>query len=152
MASRSEQFAIEQARKRRSDSIWLVVLGGVAATPFIWSASLNRDMARNLYAERADCVADYSESECSTGQAIHKTSEDYQRNRLPRYHGPWFDAEAKARTNSDPGPGRFAERQPLSPGSSIGNESRPVVGHERGYRGGFGRTGSIRAGNGGFGS
>jgi len=148
MPSRSEEFAIEQSRKRRTDSIWLVVLGTAAAAPFIWSASLNRDMTRNLYAQREDCVADYSESECSTEQSNHRTSDDYQRHRLPRFHGPWFDPEARTRTKTDPGPGRFAEQHRLSPGSSIGTAQRPVVGNERGYRGGFGRTGSIRAGSG----
>lgn len=144
--SKSASFARLQEEQdqqlRRTGTIALVLLGAVAA-PFLFSG---KDMRRNLYDNREDCVADYSEMECPTNAEFHPYS-DHQRHRVERrYHGPWYEAGARTRTPKDPGPGRYQEsRSSLSGFDRSG--LRAPAGSEIGYRGGFGRSGAVRAGS-----
>ncbi|MBK8283426.1 MAG: hypothetical protein IPK97_00330 [Ahniella sp.] len=145
----SAAFANRMEKQKRSDMIWLVVLGAAVATPLILMAG--KDMQRNLYQTREDCVTDYSESECPRDATYHYGSNRLDDSSVRRYHGPWFEAGSTQRTSADPGPGRQQEssaRNSFAPGRT---SYRPPVSREYGIRGGFGRSGAIRAGRGGFG-
>ncbi|AVP96035.1 hypothetical protein C7S18_01985 [Ahniella affigens] len=150
--SQGAKFAADQERRRRSDHIWLTLLGVVVMAPILYD-SFRTPMQRNLYATRAECLADYSESECATEPEVHVQSARIEDRSTLRYHGPWYAETSSQRTASDPGPGRGIEsgrvaRTSMEAPSRYG--SRPAPGFEPGMRGGFGRTGSVRAGRSGF--
>lgn len=143
-----QRVATTSAKKtRRSDAIWLALMGAVVAGPLLYQA-MAADVRRNLYATREDCVADYSEAECPRVISTHPYSPDPRERKTLRYHGPWYRDGSTARTSSDPGPGRTFERSNSSdtPGS---RSAAAPTGTEPGVlRGGFGRTGSVRLGRG----
>ncbi len=146
---RSAEFGRRLEKQKRSDSIWLAVLGAAVATPLILMAG--RDMQRNLYQTREDCVTDYSENECPREPVYHYGSNRLDDRAVRRYHGPWFEAGSTQRTSTDPGPGRLQE--PSARGSFAPDRTsyRPPVSREYGVRGGFGRSGAVRAGRSSFG-
>ena len=145
----SAAFGRQLQKQKRSDAIWLVILGAAVASPFILTAG--EDMRRNLYQTREDCVTDYSENECAREATYHYGSNRLDDSGVRRYHGPWFESGSTRRTSTDPGPGRQQEPSARSVLTDTKTSYRPPVSREYGIRGGFGRSGAVRAGRGGFG-
>lgn len=150
--SKGAEFAADQVRRRRTEKIWLAILGVVVAAPILYDAQTT-PMRRNLYATRAECLADYSDAECATEPEVHVHSSRIEDRSSLRYHGPWYEESSTRRTPSDPGPGRGIESGRVAQAgveSPTRFGSRPAPGLEPGVRGGFGRTAKARAGR--FGS
>ena len=123
--------------RKRSYEAPLLALGAlvVIGYPLLRDATADR-MARNTYANAASCHCAYSPSQCSQSNG--------------RWIGPWYAVASKDRDATDPGEGRHCSR---STGGGAYLYSRypspddpaPRTGVERGYRGGFGATGRVRA-------
>lgn len=135
--------ATKSERKRSHDApgwdsyelgFW-VLIGAVAiGYPIVRDATADR-MARNTYANSESCACAYSDAQCTVSNG--------------RWVGPWYAASSEDREASDPGEGRHCGSS-YSGGTYIAGSGRndgatPRTGVEKGYRGGFGATGRVRA-------
>lgn len=133
------QRASEPTRKR-SLEVPLLWLAGAAfiGFPILRDATAD-DMLRNRYSDSQSCECDYG-ARCT-----------YEGG---RWYGPWYARDADDRTWDDPGPGgqcrvgsggHGGSYYAYRGGSYDGYRAR--TGIERGYRGGFGASGRVRAGS-----
>jgi hypothetical protein len=130
---------VEPERKRSYEApLWALGAALVIGYPILRDATADR-MVRNTYANSSSCVCAYSMDQCARSG--------------DRWVGPWYAASAADRDASDPGEGRrcAAGGSGSSGGAyySGGANDRdgvgPRTGVEKGYRGGFGATGRVRA-------
>lgn len=128
--------------RRRSLEVPLLWLGVAAFAGFPMLRDATSDpMQRNRYGnDLHSCECDYGQDRCS-----------FQNG---GWVGPWYARDAKDRKPDDPGRGACRERQGGHGGShgyrgstlvSQDDGYRTPSGVERGYRGGFGGTGRVRA-------
>jgi hypothetical protein len=92
-------------------------------------------MVRNRYLSLDSCACAYSQAQC--------------RAESDGVYGPWYAASVDDRWGDDPGEGRYCNDRADTGGgyrySYSSSDRTPPIGYERGYRGGFGSTGSIRS-------
>lgn len=129
----------EPTRKRSYEApLWALGAALVIGYPLVRDATADR-MARNTYANSSSCACAYSVQQCTVSNN--------------RWVGPWYAVSTEDRKADDPGEGRHCATR-VSGGSSGayyygGANDRdgvgPRTGVEKGYRGGFGATGRIRA-------
>jgi hypothetical protein len=107
--------------------------------PLLRDATADR-MLRNRYANQHSCECDYGPQRCSFDTR--------------GWVGPWYARDPGKRAVDDPGPGGTCPSRGTVGGSggsfaygrgTAGNDYDPPRSVERGYRGGFGATGRVRA-------
>ena len=128
------------SRSRRSSAIRLVLMGAAVGGGGLL-AGCGTDVQRNRYNSLADCVADYSEAQCTRDVPIGTAAAV---GAAAYYYGPWYrsSSTARLRDTSDAGPGRY-----FSTSTSRSPAARPA-GVETGTRGGFGAHGRVSASGG----
>lgn len=126
------------APRRRSFEVPLLWLGAAAFIGFPILRDATADsMQRNRYgSDRASCECDYGVDRCTYTDG--------------GWVGPWYADRASDRRGDDPGTGRCWQGR--TGGGYYAGGLRPAddayrapIGVERGYRGGFGGTGRVRA-------
>lgn len=130
-----------QPERKRSLEVPLLWLAGAAfiGFPLLRDATAD-DMLRNRYGDLQSCECDYGGTRCtSVGGA---------------WYGPWYARDATDRRWDDPGPGGQCRTAGSGHGGGhFGYRGGPYDGYlpptgiERGYRGGFGGSGRVRAGS-----
>jgi hypothetical protein len=127
-----------ESRRKRSYEVPLLWLGAAAFIGFPILRDATADpMQRNRYGnDRYSCECDYGADRCSYTDR--------------GWVGPWYAERAADRGAEDPGTGRCWQPRPggsyyAGTGRPVHDAYRPPSGVERGYRGGFGGTGRIRA-------
>lgn len=128
---------ISKPERKRSYEAPLWALGAAVfiGYPLLRDGTADR-MARNTYANEASCSCAYSLAQCSRSDG--------------RWVGPWYAVSSEDREASDPGDGRLCGGSTGGGGYVYSNgrapgDASPRTGVERGYRGGFGATGRVRA-------
>ena len=142
----------EDRKTRRSLNAPLWAIGiALVGYPLLRDATADR-MQRNTYRNIASCECAYSRAQCST-------------NSSGQWVGPWYAADPAERKPDDPGEGKWcnsggrgfhgsyggygsnsSNSGNTSSGSNIASQdTTPMSGIERGYRGGFGSSGRVRA-------
>jgi hypothetical protein len=118
--------------RKRSLEVPLYLIGAavVFGYPMLRDATAD-SMLRNRYgSDRQSCECDYG-PRCS-----------YEGG---QWYGPWYARNAADRASDDPGWGQcYAARGTHGTGGAYASYRGPT-GVERGYRGGFGATGRVRA-------
>ena len=124
---------------KKSSAVPLVLMGAVAGVAVLPALFSGTDVQRNRYNSSEDCVAGYSEAQCSPDYPVGGA----YRGGGTNYYGPWYRSDYAARTQdpNDPGAGRFYRGS--SGLASTGLHSPAAV--EVGSRGGFGSHGQISA-------
>ena len=111
-------------KQRRSNVVFLSLLGAAGAVIVASEAFPGTEMRRNTYADRAACERDYSPQQCqpssTSGGSVSYVSYNY-------WSGPEYAANRGQAASGDPGPGRTGVH--ASTVSSV-----------RGGFGGFGRS------------
>jgi hypothetical protein len=148
----------QKPKKWSSGTVGLLVFGGVIGgliltspppppAPLAQSDTSDRKTAqdadwepvRNQYADKEQCVEDYSEAECrpagaSSGSGLF-------------YFGPWYRSNWRSYTGAgDAGPGRYAKASP----SGLPRPGVQIAGGGQMQKGGFGATGRSYSSRGGF--
>jgi hypothetical protein len=125
---------------KKSAAVPLVLMGAIAGAVGLPAIFHGTDVQRNRYANREDCIADYSDTQCGADYPIggHTTGTSMF------YYGPWYrsDPVSRSRDSHDPGPGHNFHGG-IS-GFSSGAAHAPA-GVESGTRGGFGSHGHVGA-------
>jgi hypothetical protein len=126
-------------RKRSWDVPWMWVGAAVLiGFPMLRDATADR-MLRNRYVNQYSCECDYGQQRC--------------RREGGQWLGPWYASDPAKRAADDPGHGGTCPSRG-STGGYVGyryvggtspSDYEPSRSVERGYRGGFGGTGRVRA-------
>ncbi|MBV9829809.1 MAG: hypothetical protein JO001_29665 [Alphaproteobacteria bacterium] len=119
----------EDGGQKRSSTVILTLVGLSVGAVAVANAFPDRQVKRNLYADRAACERDYSAAQCeapSGGTGPHTGgSTGYF------WHGPYYSSDrSSGSAASDPGPGRTGQitRTEISTRGGFGAIGRAIRG------------------------
>jgi hypothetical protein len=128
----------EERKRSLQAPLWAIGIA-LVGYPLLRDATADK-MQRNTYRNAESCACAYSPTQCSRDENS--------------WVGPWYASRAGDRKYDDPGEGQYCRtgtsgmRFGSYGGTSGDGAVEPATGTQRGYRGGFGGTGRVRAAGG----